>query len=66
MMPRNSDATVPAGEGTADRIADWLDSDGACACRVSAAPSRGGERGVAAVALIAGLALARSARRKKG
>ena len=43
-----------------------LSGDGACACRVPAAPSRGGERGAAAMALIAGLALARSARRKKG
>ncbi|MBL8678709.1 MAG: hypothetical protein JNK05_06070 [Myxococcales bacterium] len=27
MMPRNTDAVVPAGEGTADTVPDWLDAD---------------------------------------
>jgi cysteine-rich repeat protein len=72
-----ADATMDGGaaDASADASMDaradsgattgTLSGDGACACRVPAGPARGGEGGAAALALLSGLALVASERKRR-
>jgi hypothetical protein len=51
--------------GSRDGGTGVLSGDGACACRVPAGPARGDSRGLAAVALLAGAAVAMRERSKR-
>jgi hypothetical protein len=59
-----SDGGMDGSAADGGAFVGTLSGDGACACRVPAAPARGDGRGVAALALAGGLALVLGARRK--